>query len=63
MASTTEEIDKKKLSQTLNYLLEDFFDQYADIIEHEEYNEDSFLSFSTTIEKEFEKNGILTSLC
>ena len=63
MASTTEEVDKKKLSQTLNDLLEDFFNQYSEIIEHEEYNAGSFSSFSKTIEEEFERNGIPSSLC
>lgn len=60
--STTEEIKKKKLTRALDCILKAFFDNYSKYLEHDILDPNTFMSFSSTIDDEFMKNGIMTSL-
>ena len=58
--STTEAIKKKKLTYALDCILNLFFDNYSTHLQHNILDPDTFTSFSSTIEDEFVKNGLIT---
>ena len=60
--STTEEIKKKKLARALDRIIKTFFDNYSKYLEHDILDPNTFISFSSTIDDEFMKNGLITSL-